>query len=126
MNATSPSVAYSAAKIRSPSFSRSSSSTTITGRPAATSAIARSMSFSIAASEHLLDVLGDHVDLEVDRVADRLGAQDGEFEGGRDQADAERVGGDVHDGERDTVDGDRALLDHVPGQFRRQREPQHL
>ncbi|SKZ84001.1 Uncharacterised protein [Mycobacteroides abscessus subsp. abscessus] len=42
MNATSSGVAFSAAKIRSPSFSRSSSSTTTTALPAAMSAMARS------------------------------------------------------------------------------------
>ena len=43
VNATSSGVASSAAKIRSPSFSRSSSSTTTTARPAAISATANSM-----------------------------------------------------------------------------------
>src|SRR3954468_14924246 len=42
MNATSSGVAFSAAKMRSPSFSRSSSSTTTTALPAAMSATARS------------------------------------------------------------------------------------
>src|SRR4029450_6277254 len=126
MNPTSPAVACSAAKIRSPSFSRSSSSTTITGRPAAKAATARSISLSIAASQHLLDVLGDDVDLEVHRIADVLGAEDGQLERGGDQADAEAVAGDLHDGERDAVDGDRALLDDVSGQLGRQREAQHL
>src|SRR5688500_12379977 len=124
MNAISSGVACSAAKIRSPSFSRSSSSTTITGRPAAMSATARSMSASMAPSQHLLDVLGDHVDLEIHGVADGLGTEDGELEGGGDQADAERVVGDLHDGQRDAVDGDRALLHHVPAQLGREREAQ--
>ena len=44
MNETSSGVAISAAKIRSPSFSRSSSSTTTTALPAAMSATARSIS----------------------------------------------------------------------------------
>ena len=42
MNATSSGVAFSAAKMRSPSFSRSSSSMTTTALPAAMSATARS------------------------------------------------------------------------------------
>ncbi len=42
MKATISGVAFSAARTRSPSFSRSSSSTTTTGRPAAMSEIARS------------------------------------------------------------------------------------
>src|SRR5690349_6701082 len=126
MKATSSGVACSAAKIRSPSFSRSSSSTTITGRPAAMAAIALSMSSNIARSKHLLDVLGDHVDLEVHGVADGFGTQNGQLEGGRDQADAERIVVDGHHGQRDAVDGDRALLHHVLLQLRRQREAQYL
>src|SRR3954470_12145013 len=123
MKATSSAVACWAAKMRSPSFSRSSSSTTITGRPAAMSAIARSMSakavFALpvaslrsltACPQHLLDVLGDHVDLEVHGVAGGLGTQDGQFQRGRDQADAERLVVDRHDGQRHAVDGDRTLL----------------
>ena len=43
MNETSSGVAISAAKIRSPSFSRSSSSTTTTALPALRSATARSI-----------------------------------------------------------------------------------
>src|SRR5919112_919304 len=131
MNATSSGVACSAAKIRSPSFSRSSSSTTTTAFPAAMSLIARSMSFNISVSElgrshELLDVLGDDVDLEVHRVADGLGTQHGDLEGGRDEPDAERLVIHRHHGQRDPVDGDRALLHHVPGQVRGKGEPQHL
>jgi hypothetical protein len=93
MNATSSGVASSAAKMRSPSFSRSSSSTTTTALPAAMSAIARSMLSSPVTgggtaragrscappgapgradpgAQQLLDVLGHDVDLQVDRVAD--------------------------------------------------------
>src|SRR5689334_3688862 len=47
MNATSSGVAFSAAKIRSPSFSRSSSSMTTTALPAAMSATARSTESSL-------------------------------------------------------------------------------
>src|ERR671917_2086302 len=104
MNASSSGVACWAAKIRSPSFSRSSSSTTITARPAAMSLTARSMSDSTALSQHLLDVLGDDVDLEVHRVADALGAEHGELEGGRDQAHAERLVVHGHHGQGDAVD----------------------
>src|SRR6185295_10517867 len=96
MNAISSAVACSAAKIRSPSFSRSSSSTTITGRPAAMSATARSMSSNTALSQHLLDVLGDDVDLEVHRVAGGLDAEHGRLERRRDQPDAELLRGHRH------------------------------
>jgi hypothetical protein len=47
MKATSSGVAFSAAKIRSPSFSRSSSSMTTTAFPAAMSATARSTESSL-------------------------------------------------------------------------------
>src|SRR3978361_2215057 len=102
MKAISSGVASSAAKIRSPSFSRSSSSTTITARPAAMSLTARSPSESgMTVSQDLVVVLGTNVDLEVHRVADGLAAEHGQLQRGGDQADAERVGGDLHDGERD-------------------------
>jgi len=85
MNATSSGVAISAAKMRSPSFSRSASSTTTTGLPAAMSATAlrwrrkRSSAQSFGpcgqqplpvVSEPSLDVLGQHVDLDIDVVTD--------------------------------------------------------
>jgi hypothetical protein len=50
MNASSSGVALDAAKIRSPSFSRSSSSTTITARPARISSIACSIVSSFSTS----------------------------------------------------------------------------
>ena len=98
MKATSSGVASSAAKMRSPSFSRSSSSTTTTALPAAMSAIARSTVSSTVGVDvlrcgghgvasvgrddpglqQLLDVLGDDVDLQVDRVARALAAERGE------------------------------------------------
>ena len=131
MNATSSGVASSAAKIRSPSFSRSSSSTTTTGRPAVISAIARLDACRAApagcahraASQQSLDVLGDHVDLQVDRVprarARRAWSRAG-WSGIRltsNQARRRRRYG--ADGQRDAVDGDRALLDDVAGEVGR-------
>ena len=58
MNATSSGVAFSAAKMRSPSFSRSSSSMTTTALPAAISATARSMVSSLVIVAHPLPVPG--------------------------------------------------------------------
>ncbi len=52
MNATSSGVAFSAAKMRSPSFSRSSSSTTTTALPAAISATARSILSNLVTCSH--------------------------------------------------------------------------
>ena len=67
--ATPELVAFSAAKMRSPSFSRFSSSTTTTGRPAAISLTASSMVaksvMTAPRGGQLLDVLGDHIDLQV-------------------------------------------------------------
>src|SRR4051794_25445502 len=71
-------------------------------------------------------MLGDHVDLQVDRVAHLLVPEGGELEGGRDQPDLEVVGTYRGDGERNPVDGDRALLHHVPAQPVGQREPHRL
>src|SRR5262245_34788551 len=87
MKFTASGVANSAAIVRSPSFSRSSSSTTTTNLPARMSSSASSIvanglvwgvvaAFAIAAivavrvctsaRSQALDVLGEHVDLEVD------------------------------------------------------------
>src|SRR5689334_22692755 len=118
MNASSSVVAFSAAKIRSPSFSRFSSSTTTTGRPSAISAIARSMAAKSGMCglpgkvrcHQFLHVLGQHVDLEVDHVTGLLEAERGEVEGGRDERHRELAGGAVHHGQRGAVDRDRALL----------------
>ena len=103
VNASSAGVALLAAKMMSPSFSRSASSTTTTGRPAAMSAIARSTlsrtmpstwcgAWPVIAAhrrQQPLDVLGDHVDLEVDLVADGDRAESGPGQGLRDQAHLE-------------------------------------
>ena len=67
-------------------------------------------------SRRRLDVLGDDVDLEVDRVAGALAAQGGDLGGVRDDGDGEAVVVDGGHGEADAVDGDRALLDHVAEQ----------
>ena len=84
---SSPGVACSAAMMRSPSFSRSSSSTTTTIPPRPIAATASSMLDAIgiesatavgeprSACEQPLDVLGHHVDLEVDAVAWALGGR---------------------------------------------------
>src|SRR6202171_4318169 len=146
MNATSSGVAFSAAKIRSPSFSRSSSSMTTTALPAAISATARSTESSLvicatlagcrgnhrqrfqykppARSDYCqplwvrlphqsFDVLRDDVDLEVDRRADRRGAQGALLQRGLDQRHLEPVMTQIGDGQRHPVDGDRPLLDDV-------------
>src|SRR5690606_5632327 len=122
MNATSAGVAFCAAKMRSPSFSRSSSSTTTTGRPSAISLTASSMvancviaaptpdcSSLVSSVRHrkLLDVLGDDIDLEVDRRARTLAPQRGPLQRRRDQAHRERLVIDIDNRQRNAVDADR-------------------
>src|SRR5215213_10383708 len=134
MNAIASGVMASAAMMRSPSFSRSASSTTITSSPRAMAATAFSISVKGMSlplmqggwAEEAFDVLGQHVDFEIDGIAGLPVTQRGDGERVGDDRDVERgasfVGGSVFsggvvvergDGEADAVDGDRALLDHV-------------
>src|ERR1700712_3778743 len=143
MKATSSGVASSAAKIRSPSFSRSSSSTTTTARPAAISAMALwiGSSMSVAAvsfrvrgspiAQQAFGVLGQYVHFQVDRITDPQIAQDGRPQRFRNQPDLEPVGSgrlrtDGRYRQRHSVDGDRALLGDVAGQLTGQPEPEGL
>src|SRR4051812_20527785 len=107
-------VAASAAMIRSPSFSRSSSSTTTTISPRPMAATASSMRPNgVSATpglQQLLDVLGHHIDLQVDPVARVLAAEGGDGRGVRDDGDGEPVVEDVDGREAHAVDGDGALL----------------
>src|SRR5947208_2945876 len=110
-----------AAMTRSPSFSRSSSSTTTTILPAAMSSSAASMvanSTSARIGNEFIHVLGQHVNLQVDRGSRRDGPQRRALQRLGDQRDREPVLADVRHGERDAVDGDRALLHHVAQQRR--------
>src|SRR4051794_9525558 len=116
MNAIFSGVMASAAMIRSPSFSRSASSTTITISPRATAAMAFSISvkgISFPLLEESFDVLGQDVDFEVDGITGLLGAQRGHGQGVWDDGHVE--GGcsfvEGRDGEADAVDGDGSLLD---------------
>src|SRR4051812_7294 len=135
-NAIASGVANSAAMIRSPSFSRSSSSITTMISPRATAATAFSMSANgialplssfrceLAGFEQALDVLGDHVDLEVDTVPHTLATQGGNGRGVGDHGDGEAVVGRLDDGETAAVDRDRPLLDDVAQQIGRHPDPQ--
>src|SRR3954452_24730154 len=121
MKLMSSAVTNSAAMTRSPSFSRSSSSTTTTILPAAMSSRASSMvenSISARVGNELLHVLGEDVNLEVDLAAGRRLSKRRPLQRLRDQRDGEPVVADLAHGQGHTVDGDRALLHHIPPQPR--------
>src|SRR5437868_5289747 len=159
MNATSSGVAFSAAKMRSPSFSRSSSSITTTALPAAISAIALSTESSLVICATLpvrmpdprsgticrlqyeppkssgycqllltgtghqpFHVLGDDVDFEIDRRPHGRLPQRGELTRGGDQRHLEPLVSHGRHRQRHPVDGDRALLHHIPRQRGRQAD----
>src|SRR5919201_3617186 len=112
-----------AAITRSPSFSRSSSSTTTTILPAAMSSSASSivanlMSSLVAMRHQLFHVLGEDVDFQVHGGSFLGSAQGGALQSLGYQRHVERRIGHRGYGERDAVDGDRALLDHVAQQIR--------
>src|SRR5687768_15780243 len=114
-NAIASGVANSAAMMRSPSFSRSSSSTTTTISPRPMAATASSI-FASGTSPSLplqepLDVLGGDVHLEVHTGAAALRPERRDVAGVRDDRHCEPVVERVDDGEADSVDRDRSL-DH--------------
>src|SRR4051812_30713502 len=110
-------VANCAASVRSPSFSRSSSSQTTTIRPARISSSASSMLANGLDTSQLLHVLGEHVHLQVDGPAGFGRAQRRALQGLGDQRDRERLVVDGAHRERHAVHGDRALLHHVAQQL---------
>src|ERR1700680_702117 len=126
MKLTASGVMRSAAMARSPSFSRSSSSTMITNLPARMSAMASSTLARLirllpvqSRGEHRdalprgkrpSHVASDEVDLEVDPGPHRPLTGGGGGDRVRNQRDGERRLEDVDDGQADAVDGDAALL----------------
>src|SRR2546430_16136140 len=153
MNATSSGRASSAAIVRSPSFSRSSSSTTITIFPRRMSSMAsltdangpagattrgrfavmrftflmptpmslgsRSRSFY-----ETLDVLGEHVGLDVHEIAGRQRAECRALGGVWDKGDLKERLAEGRDRERDAVERDEALHHEVAGEALRHGEAQ--
>src|SRR5882724_6609369 len=119
MKAIPSGVILSAAMMRSPSFSRSASSTTTTNSPRAMAATASSIGANgivnplSSRSHQALDVLGHQVDLQVHRGARTLDPESGHGSRVGDQGELEGRVVDPGHGETDTVDGDRALLHHV-------------
>src|ERR1700754_376170 len=140
MKATSSGVAFSAAKIRSPSFSRSSSSTTTTALPAARSVIARSilsksLTGCLASTTIVLPgqcevrsgqpfhVLRQDVHLKVDEVPRRPIAQCRERQRGRDQGNGEVVAGSSPARQQPPAPLVETFPPHLFRQPLRQREP---
>src|SRR5687767_4124717 len=107
--------------MRSPSFSRSSSSTTTTISPRPMAATASSI-FASGTSvsfplQKPLDVLGGDVDLEVHAGARPLQPERRDVAGVRDDRHREPVVERVDDSEADAVDRDRPLDDDVAHQL---------
>src|SRR4051794_21093221 len=134
-------VANWAAMTRSPSFSRSGASTTTTNLPWRMSSIASSIvangvltgvvivvtrvivTARESPADEALDVLGEHVRLEIDLVA-RLECREGRhLERVRHQRDREAVLVEHGDGQGHAVDRHRALLDAVGEHGRGRVEP---
>src|SRR5436305_8621753 len=112
MKAIHSGVTFSAAMARSPSFSRSSSSTMMTGRPALNSSIASGMVASgmvprlfntrkRTCAYQALDVAGDDVDLQVDPAALGVAPGDRVPEGVRDEGDGEAGFAVIDPGDRE-------------------------
>src|SRR4029453_2485150 len=134
MNAIASGVTNGAAAVRSPSFSRSASSTTTTKRPERMSSIASSIvvngdavsagrrsvapgGSSPSAGDELLDVLREDVGFEVHRLRRVKVGERRRLERVWHECDGESAFRELGDRERDTVDGDGALLDAVAEHF---------
>src|SRR5829696_8458715 len=106
-------VTMSADMVRSPSFSRSSSSTTMTMRPARICSRASGTDrwgLSAGMGFHQTgNVFGDEICLDVDTISRLALAQGGRREGVGDEHDREDIPLHLVDGQADPVDGDRAL-----------------
>src|SRR4029453_16381510 len=104
-------VTFSAAIVRSPSFSRSSSSTTTTIFPTRMSSTASGMLLKgdtlsgPPRRQERLDILRDHVSLDVHAIADAGVAHRRMLKCIRDERDCEGAPGRPRDGQRDPVHG---------------------
>src|ERR1700733_4026621 len=145
MKLTASGVANCAAIVRSPSFSRSSSSHTTTILPWRMSSIACSLVAkpvaasgvlmgkprysstrrSCACGHQSLDVLGEDVHLDVHGRARLELAEVGAFERLGDQRHREAALVERTDGEAHAVDGNRALLDEIAGELRLELDLEH-
>src|SRR5664279_4594928 len=110
-------VTRSAAMVRSPSFSRSWSSTTMTILPARISSMAWATEMLGLAVmdpfDDTSDLLGYHVGLQIDMVRGAKLAEQGDTEGVRNEQNFERRNVDLVHGQAYAVDGDRAFAEEV-------------
>src|SRR5574340_234423 len=116
-------VTCSAAITRSPSFSRSSSSTRMTILPARMSAtISRTEDrddvMGSGGAHHALDIARDEVDFEIDRLARSEQAQGGDLHRVRNEVDGEVALLDAIHRQAYAIDRDRPLARDVFGQRR--------
>src|SRR5580658_4254339 len=129
MKFTSCGPTLSAAMIRSPSFSRSSSSMITAILPRRRSSRISSIvlnvdiGFLFFGSRHEpIQVSGDHVDFDVDAVVDLELAECGDIMSMRNDIDVEAPTLDGVDGQAHAVDANRPLRRHEAHQGRRQLE----
>src|SRR5256885_9154476 len=107
-------VTFSAATMRSPSFSRSSSSTTITSRPAWISSRASSIvANAVIRLQQTLDILGDHVVFQVHPISRFYALQVCIVERVRNNRDGKRIRASLRHSQADAVYGDGSLFNNV-------------
>src|ERR1700678_1259881 len=130
MKLTSSGRTLSAAMMRSPSFSRSSSSMITAILPRRRSSRISSMVLNpgmcllFSFRHEPLQIAGDHVYFYVDTVVHFELAQSGHLQRVRNDIDVEAASGDVVDGQADAVDANRTLGRHEAHQGGRQLELQ--
>src|SRR5580658_281014 len=131
MKFTSCGPTLSAAMIRSPSFSRSSSSMITAILPWRRSSRISSIVLNVGMGALLfgfghepLEVAGDHVDFNVDAVAGLQFAERGHFVRVWNDVDVEAPAFDLVHGQAHAVDGNRTLRRDEAHQWRRQFELQ--
>src|SRR5687768_5073639 len=126
MKLTASGVTFSAAITRSPSFSRSRSSATTTMPPVAMASTAWSTSANACSvtGDQLLDVLGHHVDLDVDTRAAAQRPEGRRLRGVGDDCHLEPIVAHGGDGQAHPVECDRPLVDDIPEQLGLEREPE--
>src|SRR3984885_6168436 len=129
MKFTSCGPTLSAAMIRSPSFSRSSSSMITAILPRRRSSRISSIvlnvdiGFLLFGSRHEpIQIAGNYVNFNIDAVADFELAERGHFMGMRNDIDVEAPALDGVDGQAHAVDANRPLRRHEAHQGRRQLE----